>query len=251
MENLPADLAAQILSLHAGQPAEDAPIATITQARDEWLKSLLMSVNARNIDISRYDAYKRYVEKFVAWAGGEKNIRTIDDRRLEEWWAHLGVRIAEGAMKPTTAHQALMTSKQFIRWCAQKNLLPAPANITDKRLRIKIPVKAVETFTVKEVRALLDCDGSERAKLFVLLMLNCGMLQSDISDLGESEVDWHKGIITRPRSKRSEGVVTRYMLSTDTFELLQKYRAKAKVPNERGDNRVLLTERGTPLVSCW
>jgi integrase len=243
---LPADLAAQLLALK-GQPPPPQ-LVTLEQAKERWLKSLLTSVSIKNIDISRYDAYKRYVGKFVEWAGPQADVRTLDAKKLESWWAHLDVCLAEHQYKPSTAQQALMTSKQFIRFLAQENLIPIPANFNDKHLRIQVPTQAPQALTLEEVRKLLNCDGSERSKLHVLLMLNCGMYQSHISDLGERQVDWVKGILTRPRSKRSDGVVTRYRLWEDTFELLKKHRARQKVSNDRGENRVLLSERGTPLV---
>jgi integrase len=242
---VPPDLAAQLLALRNQTPL---PSITVAQAVEDWQRGLLMSVNAKNMDISRYDAYRRYISRFVAWVGGDSDVRVIDAKKLEEWWAYLGVCLADEKYRPATCQQLLMTTKQFIRHVSTQGLIPTPSNLADRRLRIRVPVRAVETLTVQEVRKLLDCEGSERAKLFVLLMLNCGMLQSDISDLGESEVDWARAVVTRPRSKRSDGVVTRYMLWDETLDLLKKYRAKKKVPNDRGDCRVLLTELGTPLV---
>lgn len=49
---------------------------------------------------------------------------------------------------------------------------------------------------------LVGCDGfSEPTNLFLLLCLNCNMYQSDISDIGEDEVDWAAGTLSRPRRK--------------------------------------------------
>ena len=43
----------------------------------------------------------------------------------------------------------------------------------------------------------------------------------------------------------------KYKLWSETLELLKKFRAKTAVPNDRGQNRVLLTEDGKPLVNLW
>ena len=37
--------------------------------------------------------------------------------------------------------------------------------------------------------------------MYLLLMLNCGMLQADISDLGDDEVDWKQGTLNSRAAK--------------------------------------------------
>ena len=67
---------------------------------------------------------------------------------------------------------------------------------------------------------------SRRTKLYLLLMLNAGMYQADVSDLGADEVNWQAGTITRKRSKRWKAVgsmsVT-YKLWPETVELLREF----------------------------
>ena len=76
-------------------------------------------------------------------------------------------------------------------------------------------------------------------------MLNCGMYQSDISELKHRELDWEAGTITRKRSKTKghKGVPTvTHPLWPQTSDLLRKYRTT------HGD-RVLLNARSGPLVN--
>ena len=47
----------------------------------------------------------------------------------------------------------------------------------------------------------LVTNTSDRTKLYILLMLNCGMTQKDVADLQKTEVDWDAGYISRKRSK--------------------------------------------------
>jgi hypothetical protein len=73
-----------------------------------------------------------------------------------------------------------------------------------------------------------DGAASDRTKLYILLMLNCGMTQQDISDLLVTEVDWAAGAITRKRSKSADhkGVPTvKYALCPETLRLLRQERA--------------------------
>jgi integrase len=77
------------------------------------------------------------------------------------------------------------------------------------------------------------------------------MYQSDISDIGVDEIDWAAGTLSRPRSKTPKGQRVKYKLWPETLKLLKKFRAQTTVLNDRGQNRVLLTEDGNPLVNCW
>ena len=65
--------------------------------------------------------------------------------------------------------------------------------------------------------------------LYILLCLNCGMRQSDIAALRQSEVDWEAGRIRRKRGKTKEHEnvpVVDYLLWEETARLLRKYRSK-------------------------
>lgn len=243
--DIPDNLAAQILALR-GRDA--VPVKSIKTCVEEWQKFLTDKVNTGSIDVSRRDAYCRYVKKFTDWIGEDSDVKVIDSNNLDEFWAFLGRKKTEGVYSAATAQQALMTAKQLIKWSASKGYLTLPGNFAQRHLKFKSQVKAIEVFTVEEIKALFAVAGHEKSKLYVLLMLNTGMYQSDISDLGDSEVDWAEGIISRPRSKKSDGMIARYRLWPATLALLQQHRTKVKVRNERGSYRVMLSERGTALV---
>jgi integrase len=142
-----------------------------------------------------------------------------------------------------------MTAKQFISRLAEMKLIPLPGNIRSRRFRFNHSVAAkIETFTVEEVQKMLAaCEGfSERTKLYLLLMVNCGMYQNDIAELRRDEVNWKNGTLTRARSKTRErnGPIVTYKLWPETFALLKKHRAKE-------GELVLTTDEGNPLVRYW
>src|SRR5262249_41656048 len=146
------------------------------------------------------------------------------------YFTHLSAQVAGEKYSPSYAHTLMMTTKQFISRLAELQLIPLPGNIRSRlRFNHSAPTK-IETFTVDEVRALLKtCDGfSERTKLYLLLMVNCGMYQNDVAELRKEEVNWTKGTVTRARSKTRErqGPVVTYQLWPETFALLKKHRAK-------------------------
>jgi len=233
------------------QPADQH--RTVVAQVDSWLNVLRVSIRPGGIDVSRWETYSRAIAIFRDWIGKDSPIDAITAPKLEEYWAWLSLQVQEKRYSSSYAKGLLMTAKQFINRLGELGLIPLPGNIRAKRLKIPDSPKAVETLALEEVQTLLTgCDGfSERTKLYILLMCNCGMLQSDISDLGQDEVDWKEGIVKRPRSKTPNGPVVRYKLWPETFDLLKQFRAKEKVDNERGGHRAVLTERGKPLVAYY
>ncbi|HEY7155765.1 MAG TPA: tyrosine-type recombinase/integrase [Gemmataceae bacterium] len=225
------------------------PGRSIREQVETWKKLLLAICGAGQMSAGRYDAYCRNIEPFADWAGPDAAIDTIDEAKLEGYFTHLSVQVTTGKYSANYAHTLLMTAKQFVSRLAEQKLIPLPGNIRSRRLRFNHSApKKVETFSTEEVRALLSaCDGfSERTKLFLLLMLNCGMYQNDIAELTKEEVDWSKGTIRRARSKTRErnGPVVTYKLWPETFALLKRYRAKT-------GELALTTNKGKPLVRYW
>jgi integrase len=235
-------LKAKARTMLAGMEAS-SPERTTTAQVEGW-KNLLRDVcQAGQLSVGRYDAYCRNIGNFVAWIGPETPIDAIDEANLEAFFSYLSGKVGAGDYSPQYAHTLLMTARQFISRLAARKLIPLPGNIRDRRFRFNHSVAAeIETFTAEEVHALLAA-APERTRLYLLLMLNCGMYQNDIAELRQQEVDWKKGTITRARSKTRErkGPVVTYKLWPETLALLKQHRAEGEL--------ALTTERGKPLVS--
>jgi integrase len=219
------------------------PDRTIGGQVKAWVKLHEAAHAAGNLSAGRYDAYKRNIKVFEEWIGSESEITVITAFKLEEFYSHLCIKIGQKGYAPSYARSILGATKQFIKRLAELGLIPLPGNIASRKFRFDDGPKEIETFTVEEVRKLLaGCDGySERTKLFLLLMLNCGMYQNDIAELKQGEVGWQSGTVKRPRSKTPKGPVVTYKLWPETMELLRKFRSD-------DTELVLTTERGRPLV---
>ena len=175
----------------------------------------------------------------------------IDASKLHEYFlfclAKMTERKGDSAKKkgwsPDYATKVFGVARQFIKFLWESGLIELPRNIDNKTYRFGTAAKKVKTWTVEEVvEAVKQATG--QLKLHLLLMVNCGMLQTDISDLRQDEVDWTEGRIIRKRSKTEDHEdvpVVNYKLWPLTFELLKKYRSE-------DPEFALLTERGNRWV---
>ena len=129
-------------------------------------------------------------------------------------------------------------AKKFVRYLWAKDLIPLPRNIDSKEYGFKKSPRSIPTMTTDQVRTIID-QAQGQLKLHLLLMLNCGMTQTDIADLRDDEVDWESGRITRKRSKTADHddvPTVSFPLWPLTFDLLKRYRS--------GGETVLVTKSG-------
>ena len=223
---------------------EEVPttIKTIASAVDAFLVRQRAKVSASQITAGRYDTLQRCVNHFARFAGGKFGVNHINGAVLEAYHTHIMEEVGKN-WSADYAQTYMIAAKQFIRWLDHNELIDRlPRNIDSKDLHFTIPQRKVKTFSVDEITTLLT-NGPERTRLFLLMMLNIGATQKDISDLRPAEVDWTKGRIIRKRSKtgKSSSVPTiEYPLWKETFHLLQKF-------GQRHGERVLRNEDGGPL----
>jgi len=224
----------------------DGPISkTVKGVVAEFMTRQRAKMRSDAITPSRYDHLRRCLEHFVKCVGGNSLVEHINGQTIEAYHTDLIGKIGIGKDKwtPDTAIQYLVAAKQFVRWAWTTERLPnLPRNIDSKDISIQVPAKAVKTFSVDEIGVLM-AHASERTKLYLLLCLNCGFTQVDVSDLKPDELDWERGYITRKRSKTTDvanAPKVSYPLWTETLRLLKKF-------GQRSGERVLLNEDGGPL----
>jgi len=87
--------------------------------------------------------------------------------------------------------------------------------------------KHEKLWTKKDIKRVLDKNSKvpQRFQCWILLMLNCGMTQSDLNDLKKDEIDVVNGRIIRIRKKAEKypnPPVVNYKLWNVTLELLKK-----------------------------
>jgi integrase len=203
-----------------------------------------METRIGRITAGRFDAARRSASVFANFVGQSKAINQINGAILSQYHAKLMDAIRNKRMSQPYARDNLAGAKQFLNWCYENDLLEnLPRNFRSASLQIAVQVKEVETIPIDEIKSLL-AKATPKTKLYILLMLNCGMTGKDISDLRHKEIDFPAGTICRKRSKtiKHEGVPTVvYRLWPETARLLKEHL-------DHTTERALLTRDGKRLV---
>jgi integrase len=187
-----------------------------------------------------------HLDHFVNWLGGDTSIVDINGKSLTDYRLELLQQVEAKSWSRVTAKERLRTVKGFVHWLWQMEAIPTLPRILDgksKALEIGTPSSTIVVFTLDEISTLLT-ESSDRTKLYVLLMLNCGMTQKDVADLLLKEVDWNAGYVKRKRSKTKDWKnvpEVRYVLWPETLRLLKQERSR------KATGLVLLNENEKPL----
>lgn len=218
---------------------------TLGTSIESYLATKLAKVRAGDLTAGRYDPIRTHLHHFRDWLGSTAAVSSINGKALTSFHAELLTAITEERLSVAYARDRLSAVKSFVQWLWRVEAieeLPRVLAPGSNDLRISRKTSTPDVFTIDEVKKLLTA-ATDRTKLYLLLMLNTGSTQKDISDLLPTEVDWRQGTITRKRSKtaRHKGVPTvTYKLWNETFRLLKQERRP-------GAATVLVNHDGGPL----
>jgi integrase len=195
------------------------------------------------ISVGRASNIKRDIEAFRDQVGGSRGIETIGEASLRAYYHHVQQQIVDGKFGTSAGRDRATCADQFVRWLWREGIIESlPRNLGAHE--VSVASREVQVFEKPEIKNLWSF-ADERMKLFILLALNCGMTQKDISDLKPEEVNWHSGQIKRKRSKtkgKASTPTVTYTLWPETFRLLKKFRSTSKT-------YVLLNQNGTQFKS--
>lgn len=227
----------------AGQAAE--PGKTLQENVKRFLQRKESQAKRGERSVGRVDVLRVGLESLIKSCGNDQPISVLTTAVLSRFRDELERLVDDGKLRPLSARDRLQAVKQFVRWAWEEELIGLPRILQSRDFAIKISEQRIETFTDVDVRRLLDA-SSETTKLYLLLMLNCGMTQQDIAELRQDEVDWKRGRVTRRRSKTRKNSNGKnapevsYKLWPETFRLMKEHRSE--------DAQLALTnQNGTPL----
>jgi len=180
--------------------------------------------------------------KVLANYCGGLDVGELGSQQLKLFHSHLLGEIAGGKISSSWGRNVFTTTKSFVKWLWESEHTDQLPRNLDK-LSIAAELGSVTTWEMDEIAELLEA-ANERMRLFILLMLNCGMYQSDIAALKHEQVDWKRGRIKRKRTKtetEKNAPMVDYLLWDETFGLLKKHRSGH-------ENLVLVTRTNSPLL---
>ncbi len=179
---------------------------SISAAIERFLKPKFALVNAGRLSAGRYDNVRRQLRLLEAYWGGATLLDAINEKKIRDWIDHVTARIHSGTKtvdRPWSnsyARDIFQATDEFVKYCWKQREIPSlPRNLDELSVSVSDPDE-IQTFSNDEIRKLLD-NAKGQLRLHLLLMLNCGFTQKDISDLRKSELDLDLGKIERKRSK--------------------------------------------------
>jgi len=218
---------------------------TVADFGERYLQSCFTRYERGEICAAWFEKIRISVCHFVNYLQTNLPLAKLDEMHLDDYRNHtLSLPISAATNKsisPWTAKSRLDVVKLMIKWGYRMALIETLPRNLDGYAKVNIPEPIVNRFSREEINILYSA-ASERTKMFMLLGLNCGFGQTDISCLLVGEVDIEESRIIRKRTKT--GVHCQFALWPLTVEMLKKHGNFDGKPNDR----VFLSTSGLPLV---
>lgn len=225
---------------------------TVGALAQRWLDERRDEARKGTRSIESAESLRWCLDKYQQHVGAAANIDSVTADVWHRWFVYCAGQVAKrdaadnDGWSADTAQKIFTTSRTFVKWCWEREVLDAlPRNLTSRQHRFERPQKAIPTFSNDEIKTLVSAAKGVH-RLILLLMLNCGMTQKDVSDLKKSQTDLKAGRITRRRSKTLKQKASRlvsYKLWPEVVALLEAHtNADAHEP------RALVTKSGKPWV---
>jgi integrase len=218
-----------------------APLEQTVQANlARFLEVKKANVAAGELSEGRPYMLQLHLSHFADWVGHDTAVTEINAQALSDYRLELLKQVEAKKWSSTTAKERMGNVKSFVLWLFEIEAIPAIPRVMvgkSKALQISPAHTTITVFTTDEVTQSLAA-ATDRTKLYILLMLNCGMTQKDIADLLKTEVDWNDGRVTRRRSKtrKHKNVpIVSYKLWPETLRLLRQEQASNKKTDNIGD----------------
>lgn len=218
---------------------------TVEDFVEKYLQSCFTRYERGDISATWFEKIRISVCHFIDNLESGMPLTKLNEMNLDEYRNYtLSFPISAATnnpISPWTAKSRLDIVKLMVQWGYQMALIETLPRNLDGFSKVTIPEPTVNRFSRDEINTLYTA-ASERTKMFILLALNTGMGQSDISDLRINEIFIEEGRVVRKRSKTK--VHCDFKLWHKTIVMLKKHGNLEGRP----DDRVFLSNSGQPLV---
>ena len=212
---------------------------------EKYLQNCFTRYERDDISATWFEKIRISACHFIDYLQTDLPLTKLNEMHLDDYRNHtLSLPISAATDKstsPWTAKSRLDIVKLMVKWGYQMALIETLPRNLDGYAKITIHVPIVNRFTREEINILYSA-ASERTKTFMLLGLNCGFGQTEISSLQNSEIQMSNKRVVRKRTKTS--VHCEFTLRPQTIQMLKLHGNLDETPNDR----VFLSKSGHPLV---
>ena len=209
------------------------PDTTVKGVVDRFLKLRFAEMQSGKRSKAGYDNIRRWLGEFITHLGPTSDFSSVNDVVWERFYLHIQAKMSD-SKKPWSdsyARDVLTHARTLIIWAGKQKLCTRPETLDDFRISVADP-EVVETFSIDEVKKCLAA-ATGQTRLHLLLMINLGHTQRDISDLEKYQVNLDEGTIRRKRSKtrgKKTVPIVVYKLWGETLKELKIHMANCEHP---------------------
>lgn len=231
--------------LRAGRKprAKTAGGVTVDDAVNAFLTAKRQLIESGEVSEQSWHDYYRSGLAIVACFGKR---RAVVDLRHDDFDL-LRAEIAKG-LSATTLANRITRVRSFFKFAYEADLIPQPVKFgptfrkpKPRQMRLQRAAKPKQLYTAEQLTGLIDAATSP-LRAMVLLGINCGLGNGDVSSLHESHIDLSRHTIDYPRYKT--GIGRRGILWPETVEAIREALAHRPEPADPADaGLVFLTQR--------
>lgn len=229
----------------------------VTSCVNRFLASLQTKAQAGEINFSRVSDVRARLQRFTT-AFAHRLLNELDERDIAAFKATQTARIPKGDVKPSTLRQEFNAVRQLFDWAyKQKVLNERPRNLDDLRITIQRqpPTRFFKPSDIQHLFKMCDAgtlnpkwqerakEGCETLKAAMLLALNCGLTQKDVSDLTVGEFSLKKRPPRLIRRRSKTGVQMNFILWRATQDAVAPL-----LKGKQSSERVFARPDGKPLI---
>jgi integrase len=233
----------QAADLHAGRtprPAVDG--FTVKDAANAFLNFKRGRLDTGELSLRSFGDYLKTCVRLVDFFGKARLVDDLAARDFEQFRASLAK-----TLNVVSLGNEIQRVRMVFRYCYETALIPSPvrfgpgfARPSKKSLRIAKAANGSRMLEAPELRKIIDTAGVP-LKAFVLLALNCGYGNSDISCLPLDAIDLGRGWINFPRPKT--GAPRRCPLWPETIRAVRDALAVRPQPRDAKDKTLAFLTR--------
>lgn len=253
MERLPGDgwedalrlYKAQAADLHAGRTPRTGSASgelTVREMCNQFMADKQELVDSGELKIATLNEYRLTCKKLVAAFGATTLVDDLTDTDFKKLRAKLAMRLGPVGL----SNQVGKVRAVFIHANRKQQIPKTFKKPSAKTMREHEAKQTPKMFEAEEIRQLL-ANSKGQLHAMILLAINCGMGNTDCSELEFRHVDLDAGWLDYPRPKTS--VRRKSRLWSETVAALREVISCRKKPISKADQEIIfLTKYGSRWV---